>query len=408
MKNRNRIISESEKALKVQTYSMPRNKKKRGAEDSEVEAKPEVDSPAKTPKKLKKSKLDLIAAHAESILSKEETPAPSADSTPSSKRKREENAEESESRSERKSKADKKDKSNATPKQSEKKVKQDGRPFPNAPKSPSARAQARSRARARARAKKSAEKSVQNQADSELIERDFPSGSNEEIPAKASSDKKDDTKVSRSDKKIDKKDDTKVSRSDKKKAAKASSDKKDKKKASELKIAAKASGNKKDKKKASEPKTEAKTEATASGNKKDNTKASKPKTEAKTEAKASGNKKDNTKASKPKTEAKTEAKGSGNKKDNTKASKPKTEATKVASKPVDTAAAGESLEQWLKLLKIAEKSIPDYLIAFDEAGLDAVEHMFEVEEDDLMEMGVKKFHAKIMARWLAAEKESRS
>ena len=70
---------------------------------------------------------------------------------------------------------------------------------------------------------------------------------------------------------------------------------------------------------------------------------------------------------------------------------------------------GLPVEEWLRSLTPALPAdvIPEYVAALREVGLDTVDDLFVVEEEDLTELGIRKFHAKKMLRWVNAQKGNR-
>jgi hypothetical protein len=68
---------------------------------------------------------------------------------------------------------------------------------------------------------------------------------------------------------------------------------------------------------------------------------------------------------------------------------------------------GGSFREWLVSLGFQAKDVESYLEKFDAAGLDCVQDMFAVQAEDLLEMGVKKFHAKKILDWIQEQREQR-
>ena len=54
------------------------------------------------------------------------------------------------------------------------------------------------------------------------------------------------------------------------------------------------------------------------------------------------------------------------------------------------------------LLRFCREPRINYLTAFEAAGIDVVDHLSLATEEELVELGIKKFHAKAMLRSLAA------
>ena len=65
----------------------------------------------------------------------------------------------------------------------------------------------------------------------------------------------------------------------------------------------------------------------------------------------------------------------------------------------------QTIAQWLASLEFSSADALKYASVFKNEGLDSVSDLSMVEDEEaLLEMGIKKFHAKKMRKWLAARK----
>jgi hypothetical protein len=80
----------------------------------------------------------------------------------------------------------------------------------------------------------------------------------------------------------------------------------------------------------------------------------------------------------------------------------------VADVTTQEASASESvlsLDEWMRSLKIADKSTPAYLEAFENLGVDGVDDLFAIDETDLEDAEVKKVHRKKMVKWIQEQQQ---
>ena len=60
--------------------------------------------------------------------------------------------------------------------------------------------------------------------------------------------------------------------------------------------------------------------------------------------------------------------------------------------PVET----ETVVEWLMALKIKGSDAEKYAVALEEIGVDAPEHMYALEAEDLEDVGMKKVHRRVV------------
>ena len=61
-------------------------------------------------------------------------------------------------------------------------------------------------------------------------------------------------------------------------------------------------------------------------------------------------------------------------------------------------AEAEAVVGWLMALKIKGADAEKYAVALEEIGVDAPEHMYALEAEDLEEVGMKKVHRRVVMR----------